>query len=134
MPLATGLLGTHVRRCPCNSGTSAEILFRERQSKVSEECVSRVVNQDVAGLDIPVDQTPGMSKVQGFGDRCHQSRRLVKAGAAIFDSLGEVAPLDELGHDEAQTVVGTPDVVNRHNKGMVKTGEDSGFLQVCLNI
>ena len=47
---------------------------------------------------------------------------------------GKVAPLDELGHDEAQTVVGATHVINRHDMGMVETRNDSRFGQVCLDI
>ena len=58
----------------------------------------------------------------------------MKAGAAFLDFLGKIAPLDELGDHEAQPVVGTPHVVNRHDMGMVETGNDAGFLQVSLDI
>ena len=134
VPLATGLLRTHVGGSSCDPGTPAEILFLERQSKVGKECVSRGINQDVARLDVSMDQPPCMSKVQGFGDRCHQSRRLVKAGSAFLDPGGKVASLDELGHDEAQTIVGASHVVNRHDMWMIEARNDAGFVQVRLDI
>ena len=75
-----------------------------------------------------------MGVVQGFGDRRHQFRRLVKTGACFLDPGGKVASLDVLGDDEAQTVVGAPHVINRHDVGMVEAGDDAGFVQVCLDI
>ncbi len=75
-----------------------------------------------------------MSVVKGFGDRRHQCRRLVKTGACFLDPGGKVASLDELGHDEAQTVVGASHVVDRNDMGMVETRNDAGFVQVSLDI
>ena len=46
----------------------------------------------------------------------------------------QVASFDELGDDEAQTVVGATHVMNRHDMGMVEVGDDAGFGQVCLDI
>jgi hypothetical protein len=132
--LPTSLLRTHVRWGSSEPTNFPEILFLERQSKVGKEGVSRGIDQDVARLDVSMNQPPRMSKVQGFGDRCYQSRRLVKAGSALLDPLGKVAPLDELGDHEAQTIIGAPQVVNRHDMRMVEAGEDTGFVQVRLDV
>ena len=75
-----------------------------------------------------------MSVVQGFGDCCHQFRRLVKTGASFPDFRRQVATPDVLGHDEAKTVVGASHVVDRHNMRMIETRKDAGFVQVCLDI
>ena len=56
MPFAPSLLGTHVRGCPGNPATPAEILVLERQTEVGDERLARAVDQDVGGLDVPVDQ------------------------------------------------------------------------------
>ena len=83
MPFAPCLLGTHVGRCPSEPRPLAEVLVSERQPKVGNEGFARSVDQDVGGLDVPVDQTSGMGVMKGFGDRCHQCRRLVEAGACL---------------------------------------------------
>ena len=134
VPFATSLLGTHVRRSSSDPATLAEILFPERKTEVGNERLARGIDQDVGGLDVPVDQAPCMSVMQGFGDRRHQSRRFVKTGACFLDPRGKIAPLDELGDDEAETIVGAPHVVNRHDMGMVEAGNDAGFVQVSLDI
>ena len=81
--LASCLLGTHVSRSSSDPGTLAEVLILECKTEVGHEGVSRSVDQDVGGLDVPVDQSPGVGVVKGFGDRRHQFRRLVKAGASF---------------------------------------------------
>ena len=58
----------------------------------------------------------------------------MKTGACFLDLAGKVASLDELGHDEAQTVVGAPHVIDRHDMGMVEIRNDSGFGQIGLDI
>ncbi len=134
MPLAPGLLGAHVSGCPSDPATLAEILVLERKSEVGDKRLSRCIDQDVGGLDVPVDQPSCMSVMKGFGDCCHQCRRLVKTGAAFLDPPGKVASLDELRDHEAEPVVGSPHVINRHDMGMVETGKDAGFVQVRLNV
>ena len=74
MTFTTGLLWAHVRRRSCDPGTLAEVLVLERQSEVGDERLPRGVDQDVGGLDVPMDQPPCVSIVQGFGDRRHQFR------------------------------------------------------------
>ena len=56
MPLAASLLGTHVRRSSSNPATLAEILVLECQTEVGNERLPRAIDQDVGGLDVPVDQ------------------------------------------------------------------------------
>ena len=54
---------------------------------------------------------------------------------SILPDLGsKIAALDELRHDETESVVGASNVINRHDLGMVQTGEDASFVQVCLHI
>src|ERR1700677_4843886 len=110
MPLATSLLGTHVRRSSSNSATSAEVLIFKCKTEVGNERLPRAIDQNIGGLDVAMDQPRRMSMVQGLGDGGHQCRRLVKTGTCFLDPGGQVASLDVLGHDEAQTVFGAPDV------------------------
>ena len=74
--LAPGLLGTHVGGCPCDPATLAEVLVPERKTEVGDERLARSVDQDVGGLDVPVDQPSGVGVMQGVGDRRNQFRRL----------------------------------------------------------
>ncbi len=74
-----------------------------------------------------------MCVVQGFGDGCHQSHCLVETETCFLHPGGKVTPLDALGNDEAQSILGAPHVINRHDVGMVKIGNDAGFGEVCLD-
>ena len=48
--------------------------------------------------------------------------------------LRKVAAFDELGDDEAETIVRATHVIDRHDMGMVQAGKDAGFVQVSLDI
>src|ERR1700677_4402927 len=78
MPLATSLLRTHVSKCPGVAWSLTDVLFLERQPKISDIRFSGAIQQDVARLDVPVDQSFSMSIVQSVGDRDDQCRRLTK--------------------------------------------------------
>ena len=72
---ASGLLGTHVSRGPCrDAATLSEVLVSKRNTEVGETGFTRSVDQDVGGLDVPVDQPSAMGVVQCVGDRGDQSR------------------------------------------------------------
>jgi len=134
MSFATSLLWAHVRRGSSQPATPAEILFFQSKPKVGNERLSRAIDQNIGGLDVPVDQATSMGVMQGFSDCRHQCRRLVKTGACFLDRGGKVASFDVLGHDEAETIVGTPHVVDRDDMGMIKAGKDTGFVEICLVI
>ena len=74
--LAAGLLRTHVRRRAGEADAFAEILFLQRQPEIGEVRLAGGVDQDVGGLDVPVDQPARVGVVQGLGDRRRQFRRL----------------------------------------------------------
>ena len=52
----------------------------------------------------------------------------------LLDPFGKVAPLDELGDDEVQPIVGSTHVVDWDDMGMVEAGEDASFVQVSVDI
>jgi hypothetical protein len=58
----------------------------------------------------------------------------VKTWACVLDPFGKIAPLDELGDHEAQAIISSPNVEDRHDMRMVEAGDDAGFIQVSLNI
>ena len=47
---------------------------------------------------------------------------------------GQVAALDQLGDEIAPTLRGGADIVDRHNMGMVQTGQDTSLGQVSLGM
>ncbi len=68
--------------------------------------------------------------MEGVGDYCDQSRRLREGESAFRDPVGQIAALDQLRDDEAESVVGGPDIVDRHDVGVVEGGEDAGLGEV----
>ena len=83
MPFAPGLLGTHVGGRSGKPATLAEVLVLEGKAEVGDEGLARGVDQDVGGLDVPVDQASGMGVMKGFGDGGDQFRRLVETEASL---------------------------------------------------
>jgi ADP-ribosylglycohydrolase len=54
--------------CPSVSWPLAHILLPQRKSEVGHERPAALVEEDVAGLDVPMHQTLFVGVVQGFGD------------------------------------------------------------------
>ena len=73
---APGLLGTHVGRCARQPATLAEVLILEGEPEVGDAGFARCVDQDVGGLDVPVDQPSGVGVMQCVGDGGDQFRRI----------------------------------------------------------
>ena len=73
---APGLLGTHVGGCPRHPATLAEVLVSERKTEVGDTGFTRSVDQDVGGLDVPVDQPSAVGVMQCVGNRGDQFRRI----------------------------------------------------------
>ena len=68
MSLASGLFGTHVQWSSSQSPTLAIVLVSEGKSEIGDIGLTRSVDQDVARLDVPMDQSPCVSVMKGFGD------------------------------------------------------------------
>ncbi len=131
---APGLLGTHVSRSARQPAPLAEVFILEGQPEVGHAGFARGVDQDVGGLDVPVDQPPSVGVMQGVGNRGDQLRRIPERRASLTHPDGQVAAFDELRHDEAETVFRATDIEDRHDIGMVQPGEDPGFSQKRLDI
>ena len=134
MPLAPGLLGTHVGRRAGQPPTLAEVLILEGKPEIGHAGFARGVDQDVGGLDVPVDQPSAMGVMQGVGDRGDQFRRIPEGRASLFHPDCQVASFDELRDDEAEPVFRAAHVVDRHDVGMVQLGENSGFDEKRFHI
>ncbi len=127
MPLASCLLRAHIRWSPSQSPTLAEVLVFEGKSEVSETGLTRGVNQNIGGLDIPVDQTSGVGVMECVGNRGNQFRRIPEGRSSLSNPDRQVTAFDELRDHEAKTILRATHVMNRHDIGMVQPGEDAGF-------
>ena len=134
VPLAPGLLGAHVGGRPGEPGSLAVVLVLQRQPEVGHAGLPWSVDQDVRGLDVAVDQAPGVGVVQRLGDGRHQLGRLAERRPALPQPLGQVAPLDVLRDDVAEPVVGPAHVVDRDDVRVVEPGEGAGLGQVGLDV
>ena len=87
------------------------------------------------GLDVTVDNAPRVSVVQGLGDGRRPARPTRRRRADLLSStLGQVVALDKLRDDEATAVLGAPDVVDRHDVGVIEARDDACLFQVGLDI
>ena len=75
-----------------------------------------------------------MGVVEGLGHRRHQSRRIPVREGRLLDPVRQVAPLDELGDDVAEAVLGTPHVVDRDDARVVEPGDGAGLGQIRLDV
>jgi len=133
MALAISLFGTHVGGRTRTAFSLAEIFLLQGQPEIDHERLAAAVEQDVAGLDVPVDQPLAVGVVQRLGNRRHQCRRLPKSRSVVLDLLGEGGALDELRHHEERVLCGAADVEDGHDMGMIEVGDNAGFVQVLLD-
>ena len=74
VPLAAGLLRTHVGRRPGVAGAVDHVLVPQRQSEVGDERTAGGVEEDVARLDVTVDDAALVGVLERLGDRRDQRR------------------------------------------------------------
>src|SRR5438132_14346061 len=101
MPLATGLFGTHVGGRPGVSWPLADILLPQGQSKIRYERLAALIEQDVAGLDVPMDDTLLVGIVQSLAYGSHQLGIFFQGKARRFDLRLQGAAVDVLRDDVA---------------------------------
>ena len=129
-----GLLGAHVGRCARQPAALAEVFILQGEPEVGHAGFARCVDQDVRGLDVPVDQPPGVGVMQCVGNGGNQLRRIPEGRANLIHPDRQIAAFDELRHDETEPVFRATHVMDRHDVGMVQLGEDAGFNEKCLGI
>ena len=132
--LATGLLWTHVGGRPGVAWPPADILLPQGQAEIRHERFAAVVEQDVAGLDVPVDQPLAVGVVQRLGHRRCEFRRFRHGGPVRLDALGQGAAVDELRDDEAGVILGAAHVVDGNDVRVVQAGDGAGFGPVGFGV
>ena len=132
--LATGLLGTHVGGRSGVAWPLADVLLPQGQPEIRHERLAAAVEQDVAGLDVPMDQSLAVGVVQRLGHRRHQFRRFRHGGPVRLDALGQGAAVDVLRDDEAGAVLGAAHVVDGNDVRVIEAGDGAGFGQVGFGV
>src|SRR5438105_3214598 len=96
MPLAARLLGTHVSGRAGEPRPATDGCLPERQSEISDIRLAGGVQQDVARLDVAMDQPLTVRVMEGVGQGRDQTGCFRGGRASALDLLSQRAPLDEL--------------------------------------
>ena len=128
------LLGRHVRR-----GSDGDARVRQLRAgdagdaEVGDLDPPRRRYEQVAGLDVAVDDTPLVRVAEGVEQLRHQGSDLVEAeGAAPHDVVVERLPRSQL-HDDVRHVVRVAVVVDRDDAGMGEATCCDGFAAEPLD-
>ena len=118
--------GAHVRQCANRDRPSInQFLGRGGNAKIGNEGMTFAIEKDVAGLDVPVDESLLVGEVKGVGHVGNDSDCFLDRWA--FD-LGKVLAFDQVGDDEEHPLV-TTNIMNCHDPRMAKAGNPSSFFQ-----
>ncbi len=92
------------------------------------------VDQDVGGLDVPVNQSSRVGVVQSVGDGGNQLCGIPEGKPGRSHPDREVAAFDELRDDVADTILRAANVVYGHDVGMVELRKNAGFVEKRFQI
>ena len=84
------------------------------------------IEQDVLGLDIPVQDALVVGELEGVADPWHQQHRLLRRKASCLHGLAQIDPIDVL-HEQVEELTALPKIVHRHDVRVVEPGQESGF-------
>ena len=90
------LLGQQGRRF----GRMLGLLFDLRQAEVQDLGLSPIRHKDVRGLDVAVDDAPGVSRIEGISQLAPQLEDLSDLEGLPRDAVFQRLPLEELPDDE----------------------------------
>ena len=100
----------------------------EAESEVHEDRDAVRRDDDVGGLDVAVDDEPGVGVGQGLGHGSRDAGRLVPAWGVVLQPSAEVESGEIIGDDVHLPLV-QADVMDRHDAGVAQTGEPAGLLR-----
>ena len=122
--LGARLLGTHVRRGAEREARFCEPLppraaHRQRDPEVRHHRLA-LVQHDILGLDIAMDDTTAVREVEGRGDRAGKAQRLVERQLAFpLQALAQALALD-VRHDVIEEAIRLARVDQRQNVGVLE--------------
>jgi hypothetical protein len=103
------------------------------QSEIGNVGLFLCVNQDVAGLEIAVQDPALVGMVDGPRNRRDESNRRLPVTRILGQPLGHAAPLDQL-HAEVAVAVVFAHLMNRHDVRMVEVRDGFRFPTKTLEI
>ena len=131
MPFTPRLFGTHVVGRPDMARTTTtRIVVLERQAEIDEVRLAFGVDQDVARLDVPVDQPLLVGVVERPGQCGHQLGRRRVRQPGPFDPRRQISPINVLENDIAGAFVRAADILYGNDVGVVEPGDRAGFGQI----
>jgi len=117
---------------PDGAGAGDGVVEVAGEAEVAELGVVVVGEQDVAGLDVSMQDAGVVGAGEGQGDRQGPACGLLGRRRLVGEPLGQRSPLDELHLDEAPAVV-LPGGMDLHDRPVVETREDPRFRQEPLH-
>ena len=111
-----------------------DILLPQGQPEVGHERLAALVEQDVAGLDVPMHQPLLVGVVQRLGHRRHQFDRFVDRKPGLLEPRGEVGAVDVFRDDETGELLGAADIEDGNDVRVIEVGDGAGFGQVGFGI
>ena len=126
------LFRTHVGGRPGVTWSLAHILFAQRQAEIPDKRLATLVEQDIAGLDVPMHEPLLVGVMQRLRHRRHQFDGFVQRQPGLLEPGGEVGAIDVLRDDVAGAVFGATDIEDRNDVRMIEVGDGTGFGQVGI--
>ncbi len=127
---AGGLLRRHEARSPDDLAGMRQVAQPAGplgQAEIADLRVSIPVQQDIAGLQVPVDDPLLVRVRHGDGHVQHQLGRPPARQRAVLDPAREAPPLD-VAHREERLALVLPDLEDGHDSVMVELGGRLGLL------
>ena len=128
--LAASLLGRHVARAAQDGAGGRQRIVRggSRDAEVGDVHLAVVVEQEVAGLHVSMDDAGGVRGVQSAGGLVEPGDRRVVRHSSFAKPIRQRAAAEVL-HDDERRPVGLADIEDRHHIGMGKRGGGQGFAR-----
>ena len=126
------LLGAHVGDGADEGGASAHVLLPQRQAEIDEHGTAARYEEDVARLDVAVDEAALVCVLQRQGDVLDNFDRLVQRHASLANAAAQIDAIDQLRDDETLPGGGSTDVIDGDDAGMIEPGEDAGLFEEGL--
>ena len=113
----------------CASQVGANVIHTAAGAEVHQHHGAVRLDDDVRGLDVTVQDAGMVSGGERVAQLPPDPHRFVRAERSLpFDALLQRLPLDEL-HREADVVIDSLGVVQRHDGGMAHACEQPRFIQ-----
>ena len=103
-----------------------------RETEVGHPGVAGTVEQDVAGLQIPMDHAVVVGVLNRLGDVPHQRRRVARRHWSAGQVRRQALAFD-VAHREEVPALERTHLVDRHNAGMIQPGHRLGFSAKALH-